>query len=92
MAWIRTIPEDQATGALAQIYAEIRKGFPIVPNVMKAFSSRPARGPGSGAPVWKPHRSWVVPLRETRVARSNRVWAVQVLRGGPVSAPFSEET
>ncbi|MGO9451579.1 MAG: peroxidase [Candidatus Binataceae bacterium] len=41
MAWIRTIPEDEATGVVAQIYAEIRKGFPIVPNVMKAFSARP---------------------------------------------------
>jgi alkylhydroperoxidase family enzyme len=41
MAWIRTIPEEQAGGRLAEIYSEIRKGFPVVPNVMKALSLRP---------------------------------------------------
>ena len=41
MAWIRTIPEEEATGHLAEIYSEIRKGFPAVPNVMKALSLRP---------------------------------------------------
>jgi alkylhydroperoxidase family enzyme len=41
MAWIRTVPEEHATGRLAEIYSEIRKGFPVVPNVMKAFSLRP---------------------------------------------------
>jgi alkylhydroperoxidase family enzyme len=41
MAWIPTIDEEHASGRLAEIYADIRKGFPVVPNVMKAFSQRP---------------------------------------------------
>ncbi len=44
MAWIQTIAEEQATGRLAQIYAEIKKDphfMGRVPNVMKAFSLRP---------------------------------------------------
>lgn len=41
MAWIPTVSEDQATGKVAEIYSEIRKTFPAVPNVMKAFSQRP---------------------------------------------------
>ncbi len=41
MAWIRTIPEEEASGRLAEIYAQIRKGFPVVPNVMKALSLKP---------------------------------------------------
>ena len=41
MAWIPTVSEEQATGRLAEIYSEIRKSFPMVPNVMKAFSQRP---------------------------------------------------
>jgi alkylhydroperoxidase family enzyme len=41
MAWIRTISEEHASGRLAEIHSEIRKGFPGVPNVMKALSLRP---------------------------------------------------
>jgi alkylhydroperoxidase family enzyme len=41
MAWIRTVSEEQATGGLAEIYSEIRRTFPAVPNVIKAFSQRP---------------------------------------------------
>jgi alkylhydroperoxidase family enzyme len=41
MAWIRTIPEEEASGRLAEIYSEIRRAFPVVPNVMKALSLRP---------------------------------------------------
>ena len=41
MAWIRTIPEEEATGHLAEVYSEIRKGFSAVPNVMMALSLRP---------------------------------------------------
>ena len=41
MAWIRTISEEQATGQLAEIYGQLRKTFPVVPNVLKAFSMRP---------------------------------------------------
>jgi uncharacterized peroxidase-related enzyme len=44
MAWIPTIPEEQAQGRLAEIYAEIRQHphlMGLVPNVMKALSTRP---------------------------------------------------
>jgi alkylhydroperoxidase family enzyme len=41
MAWIQTIPEDRASGRLAEIYSEIRKNFPNVPNVMKSLSLKP---------------------------------------------------
>jgi alkylhydroperoxidase family enzyme len=44
MAWISTISEEQATGRLAEIYAQIKEDphfMGRVPNVMKAFSLRP---------------------------------------------------
>jgi alkylhydroperoxidase family enzyme len=44
MAWIRTIPEEQAEGVLAETYAAIKKAphfMGQIPNVIKAFSLRP---------------------------------------------------
>lgn len=44
MAWIRTVSEQDASGRLAEIYAEIKKGphfMGQVPNVIKALSQRP---------------------------------------------------
>ncbi len=40
MAWIKTVPEDAATGLVAEIYSRW-KGFGFVPNIIKSFSSRP---------------------------------------------------
>jgi alkylhydroperoxidase family enzyme len=41
MAWIKTIPEDQAEGKLADAYRIFGNRIGIVPNIMKAFSMRP---------------------------------------------------
>ncbi len=41
MAWIRTIPDDQAEGRLADAYRGFRERLGIVPNIMQAFSLRP---------------------------------------------------
>ena len=41
IAWIRTIPEAQATGALERVYALARTPAGTVDNVMKAHSLRP---------------------------------------------------
>jgi hypothetical protein len=44
MAWVKTIDEKEATGRLAQVYAEVMK-HPLsggrVPNVLKSMSLRP---------------------------------------------------
>ena len=44
MAWIKTFAEGEATGRLAEVYAELMKG-PLggagVPNVMKCMGLRP---------------------------------------------------
>ena len=42
MAYIKTIPEDQATGEVSQMYEEDRKRRGYVPNYAKIFSLRPA--------------------------------------------------
>jgi hypothetical protein len=44
MAWVKTFDENEATGRLAEVYAEIKKtplGGGRVPNVMKCMSLRP---------------------------------------------------
>ncbi len=41
MAWIKTVPEEQAEGKLADAYCGFRERFGIVPNIMQAFSLRP---------------------------------------------------
>ncbi len=41
MSWVSTIPEDQATGMLAQIYAETRAKCGKVINLVKVQSLRP---------------------------------------------------
>lgn len=41
MAWIRTVSEDEAQGQLREIYDSLKGAFPVVPNIMKAFSIRP---------------------------------------------------
>ncbi len=41
MAWIKTVPDDQAQGKLADAYRDFRERFGIVPNIMQAFSLRP---------------------------------------------------
>lgn len=44
MAWVKTFAEKEATGRLAEVYAEIRKA-PLaggrVPNIMKCMGLRP---------------------------------------------------
>lgn len=42
MAFISTVPEDQATGEVSQMYEEDRKRRGYVPNFAKIFSHRPA--------------------------------------------------
>ena len=44
MTFIETIPEDEATGAVAEIYAADRERYGFVPNFTRAFSHRPGRG------------------------------------------------
>jgi len=41
MAFIETVSEDHATGALANLYREDEERFGYLPNFTKAFSSRP---------------------------------------------------
>jgi uncharacterized peroxidase-related enzyme len=41
MAFIQTVPEDQATGAVADLYREEEERFGYVPNLARVFSSRP---------------------------------------------------
>jgi uncharacterized peroxidase-related enzyme len=42
MAFIETVPEDEAAAAVAQLYGTDREAFGFVPNFTKAFSGRPA--------------------------------------------------
>jgi uncharacterized peroxidase-related enzyme len=42
MAFIDTVPEDQATGEVAELYGKDRDVYGFVPNFTKAFASRPA--------------------------------------------------
>ncbi|QDU21365.1 carboxymuconolactone decarboxylase family protein [Urbifossiella limnaea] len=47
MPWVSTVPEDQATGALAEVYRKARERAGKVPNIAKLQSLRPettARG------------------------------------------------
>src|SRR5256714_7993377 len=41
MTFIETIPEDQATGATAEVYATDQEAFGYLPNFTQAFSLRP---------------------------------------------------
>lgn len=41
MTFIETVPEDQAAGAVADMYAGDREAFGILPNFTQAFSARP---------------------------------------------------
>ena len=41
MTFIETLPEDDATGAMAEIYAGDRERFGFLPNFTRAFSLRP---------------------------------------------------
>lgn len=41
MSWIRTVPDDDATGLLAQIYDESRAKFGRVINLIRVQSLRP---------------------------------------------------
>jgi hypothetical protein len=42
MTFIDTVAEDQATGAIAEIYATDEEAFGYLPNFTRAFSLRPA--------------------------------------------------
>lgn len=42
MTFIQTVPEDQATGATAEMYETDRAAFDFLPNFTRAFSLRPA--------------------------------------------------
>lgn len=41
MAWIRTIQEGEAEGALKALYEGLQKQRGVVPNIMKVFSLHP---------------------------------------------------
>ena len=41
MTYIETVPEEQAVGALAELYAADRATFGRLPNLTQAFSARP---------------------------------------------------
>lgn len=41
MSWVRTIPDDEASGLLAQIYAETRAKHGCVVNLVRIQSLRP---------------------------------------------------
>jgi len=41
MTYIQTVPEDEATGATAAMYAADREAFGYLPNFTRAFSERP---------------------------------------------------
>jgi uncharacterized peroxidase-related enzyme len=41
MTFIQTVPEDEATGASAELYANDREQFGFVPNFARGFSLRP---------------------------------------------------
>src|SRR3954469_21267618 len=41
MTYIQTVPEDEATGATAAMYAADREIFGYLPNFTRAFSERP---------------------------------------------------
>jgi hypothetical protein len=42
MSFIETIPEDQASGATADMYAADQEAFGYLPNFTRAFSLHPA--------------------------------------------------
>jgi uncharacterized peroxidase-related enzyme len=42
MTFIETVPEGEATGATAELYANDREAFGYLPNFTRGFSSRPA--------------------------------------------------
>ncbi|MFQ5846266.1 MAG: carboxymuconolactone decarboxylase family protein [Candidatus Methylomirabilales bacterium] len=41
MAWIKTVEEQEATGALGEFYAGIKGRMGFVPNILKVYSLRP---------------------------------------------------
>jgi len=41
MPWVSTVPEDQATGSLADVYRKARERAGKVPNIAKLQSLRP---------------------------------------------------
>lgn len=41
MAWVPTVPEDQATGALVDVYRKARERAGKVPNIARVQSLRP---------------------------------------------------
>jgi uncharacterized peroxidase-related enzyme len=41
MAFIETVPEEHAAGAVAEMYRSEKERFGFVPNLVKAFSARP---------------------------------------------------
>jgi hypothetical protein len=42
MAWVRTVPEDAASGRLHELYQKVRERAGVVPNIAKVQSLRPA--------------------------------------------------
>ena len=61
MTFIRTVPEDEATGAVAKVYARDRETFGFLPNLTRAFSLRPE--------VYASWRQMLGALRTTMDAR-----------------------
>ena len=42
MAWVQTVPEDAASGGLADLYRRVRERAGVVANIAKVQSLRPA--------------------------------------------------
>ncbi|HMP02767.1 MAG TPA: hypothetical protein PKC45_09740 [Gemmatales bacterium] len=42
MAWVRTSPEEGASGKLQEVYQRVRERAGVVPNIAKVQSLRPA--------------------------------------------------
>lgn len=42
MAWIKTVPPEDATGALAELYTQLQTHGRPVGNVVRAYSVKPA--------------------------------------------------
>src|SRR5215469_8011876 len=41
MAWIKTAPEQDASGRVKEVYDSMRRDMPAVPNIMQSLSLKP---------------------------------------------------
>ncbi|MDA0999987.1 MAG: carboxymuconolactone decarboxylase family protein [bacterium] len=66
IAWVATVPEEEATGIVKQIYEAGRKTFGSPPNISRAFSLHPA--------FMRAHRQLYLTLMhgESKLSRAER--------------------